>query len=172
MLIPKKSITTVFLASILFFLSLAVKAEIVEIKGKIDAFFPRGEYYIVKSTERVTHMAHANKKDMIFYDIYLVEGHGDEPSKQWVRNFVKGQEASVVSGAANIINITTQDFNITGSFALSGRYEGMQYKKMCKLILNPDDYATWCVSVLSKNANTIKAWDNFLTYGDSFILRN
>lgn len=172
MLIQKGARTSTWLGLILTLFSLAAQAEIVKVEGKIKAFFPKGKYYTVQATESTTHLAHANQQDMTFYDVYLVKDHGDVPTEQWFRNFVKGQEFTVAGGEAHITEITHQDNNILGTFALSGKYQGMPYKKMCRLIVNPQDYATWCVSALSENANTVKAWSDFSTYSDAFTLRD
>lgn len=172
MTIARKSRVEIWRGLLLVLMPLTAQAEIVEVAERVEAFFPDGEYYTVQDSDSTTHVAHANRQDMTFYDVYLVRDHGDEPTEQWFRNFTEGQAFSVAGGVANITDISNQDDSIRGTFALSGRYQGMPYKKMCRLIMNTVDYATWCVSVLSENANTVKAWEDFLNHGDKFTLRD
>ncbi|WP_075882050.1 hypothetical protein [Vreelandella massiliensis] len=153
-------------------LPLTSQAEVIDVAGKVEAFFPGGTYENVFENANITHVAHTSEEDWTFYTLTLYQDHKQKPSRQWFRSFVKGQEDSVQEGTASVINSSAEGGDIYGTFSLAGEMEGAPYEKLCRFIMNSNDYATWCVAAIIDRADTLKARQHFDQYKNQFALRD
>lgn len=144
--------------------------EVVEFDGLANAYFPDGEYIEIESLPGARHFSHADEASLTIYTLYLFEDHGESPSREWFEGFVEGQASSIKEGVSGVSQVLAQGSKVHGEFFLEGEIEGVFYDKVCRFIMNPVDYGTWCVAVLGEGSDTVPAVEAYTAYADDFEL--
>lgn len=150
--------------------SSSASAEVVDVDGVARAYFPGGVYETTMETQQIKSYAHPDEDAMVFYTLFVFKDHGETPSTGWLAGFAKGQKATVTEAVSGVNRSEYSDGRVTGEFFLKGKLQGVQYEKVCRFLMNRDDYGSWCVATLGENPDTRLAVDDFIEYGDSFQL--
>lgn len=147
-----------------------VSAEVLDIKGVAQAFFPTQDVDTTLSTDKIKLFNYIDQDSMLAYSAYVFIDHGETPSTRWFEGFVEGQAYSVQEGVTQILRSSQDGEDVTGQFLLTGTLEGVGIEKVCQFLMTSADYGNWCIMTLSDYSDKQAAADHFRDHAGSFEL--